>query len=391
MATIKRDYYEVLEVSRTASIDEIKKAYRSLAMKYHPDKNAGNKEAEEKFKELSEAYEILSDDSRRRQYDQFGFEGLKSSFGPGGFDFSRDFTHFSDIEDIFGGLFGGSGGGIFEQIFGMAGGGRQRSDHGADLRYDLEISFEEAVFGCEKEIIMPTSEPCGVCHGSGAEPGAKKETCRRCGGRGAVLASSGFFRVQQDCPACGGRGETISQHCRICGGSGRTKTRKTIPLKIPAGVDTGSRLRLSGKGEAAARNGQAGDLYVVLHVKPHAFFQREGAHLLVDAPVPLEIALLGGDLQVPTLEGFAKLRIAPGTENGKVFRMRGKGVVDVAGRSRGDLHVRVRIEMPTGLSHGLKKKLREFFEACEPSNYPQSSSFKQQAEDFYRSKHQAAS
>lgn len=384
----KRDYYEVLEVSRTASIEEIKKAYRRLAMKYHPDKNAGNKEAEEKFKELSEAYEVLSDENRRRQYDQFGFEGLKSSFGPGGFNFSRDFTHFSDLEDIFGGLFGGGGGGgLFEQIFGMAGGGgggRSRAGRGADLRYDLEITFEEAVFGCEKDITLPTSESCDACQGTGAEPGTKKESCRRCGGHGVVVTASGFFRVQQECPACGGRGETIAHHCRACGGSGMVKTRKAIQLKIPAGVDAGSRLRLSGKGEGGSRGGPAGDLYVVLHVKPHDLFQRQGEHLVVDAPVPLEAALLGGDIQVPTLEGYAKLRVAPGTENGKVFRLRGKGVSDLAGRVRGDLLVRVILEMPSSLSHGQKKKLREFFDSCEPSNYPQASDFHQRAEDFYR-------
>lgn len=382
MAT-KRDYYEVLEVPRTASFDDVRKSYRRLAMKYHPDKNAGNKEAEEKFKELSEAYEVLSDEGRRKQYDQFGFDGLKSAFGPGGFDFSRDFTRFSDLEDIFGGLFGGGGGGgLFEQIFGMAGGGRAQSGRGADLRYDLEITFEEAVFGCEKEIVLPTSESCGACHGTGAEPGAKKETCRRCAGRGVVVASSGFFRVQQECQACGGRGEIIKQHCRVCGGSGATKVRKNIQLKVPAGVDAGSRLRLSGKGEGSARGGQAGDLYVVLHVKAHDLFQRQDENLLVDAPVPLEIALLGGDIRVPTLDGYAKLRVEPGTENGKLFRLRGKGVKEPMGRGRGDLLVRTNIEMPAALSRDQKKKLRDFFEACEPSNYPKASGFRQKADEF---------
>ena len=387
MAT-KRDYYEVLEVSRAASSEEIKKAYRRLAIKYHPDKNQGNKQAEEKFKELAEAYEVLSDENRRSQYDQFGFEGLKSAFGPGGFNFNRDFSHFSDFEDILGSLFGGGGGGgIFEHFFNMSGrgGGRAGAARGADLRYDQEITFEEAMFGCEKEIVIPTSEACGACEGSGAEPGSKKETCRRCNGRGVVISEGGlggFFRVQQECSSCGGRGETVSRHCRVCGGSGMVKTRKSIQLKIPPGVDTGSRLRLSGKGEGGARGAPAGDLYVVLHVKPHDVFQRQGEHLIVDAPVSIDVAILGGDIQVPTLDGYAKLRVASGTEHGKVFRLRGKGVAEPMGRNRGDLLVRVLIEMPAALSSSQKKKLREFFELCGTSNYPRTTEFRKRAEDF---------
>ncbi|MBU4201320.1 MAG: molecular chaperone DnaJ [Kiritimatiellae bacterium] len=381
----KRDYYDVLGVTRNTALEEIKKAYRKLALKHHPDRNAGNKEAEEKFKELSEAFEILSDPQKRQLYDQYGHAGLKSSFGPGGFDFSRDFTHMSDIQDLFGDLFGGGSGGIFDDVFGRGSGrrgGSSRSARGADLRFDLEIEFEESVFGAERAITIPISEECSACAGSGAEAGHKKETCRHCGGHGVVVTSAGFFRVQQDCPSCGGRGEIVTHPCRPCGGTGMVKARKQLTLKIPAGVETGSRLRLAGKGEGGARGGGAGDLYVVLHVRPHHLFQREGNDLFCEVPISLEAAALGGEISVPTLDGWANIRIAPGTENGKLFRLRGKGVPDTGGYGHGDLHVRVVQEVPKNLSGQQKKKLKEFLDACDETNCPDLAQFRTKAAEF---------
>ncbi len=381
----KRDYYEVLGVPRSAAADEIKTAYRKLALKHHPDRNAGNKEAEEKFKELSEAYEILGDAEKRQVYDQYGHAGLKSAFGPGGFDFSRDFTHLSDLQDIFGDLFGGGAGGVFEEFFGRSAGrrgGGSRAARGADLRFDLEIDFEESVFGVEREITLPISEECSGCGGSGSEAGQKKETCRHCGGRGVVVSASGFFRVQQDCPSCGGRGEIVTHPCRECGGSGMVKARKRLALKIPAGVETGSRLRLAGKGEGGSRGGGPGDLYVVLHVRPHHLFQRQGNDLFCEAPISMEVAVLGGEISVPTLDGWARIRIAPGTENGKLFRLRGKGAPDPGGYDRGDLHVRVVMETPQNLSGAQRKAFRDLLAACGPGNYPALTEFRRQVEEF---------
>lgn len=385
----KRDYYEVLGLPRTASADEIKKAYRRLAMQHHPDRNQGDKAAEAKFKEISEAYEVLSDENKRRQYDQFGHEGMRSTFGPGGFDFSRDFTHVSDLQDLFGSLFGESGS-VFEDVFGGGGGGRRSSrsgpQQGADLRFDLEIEFEESVFGAHREITLPIAEQCATCSGSGSEPGSSEETCKQCGGRGAVVASSGFFQVRQTCPVCGGKGRVITKPCRECRGSGRMKVRKRLTLRIPPGVETGSRLRLAGRGEGGARGGPAGDLYVILHVKPHAFFQREGSDLHCEVPVPFDVAALGGDVEVPTLEGLARLKIDAGTETGRVFRLRGKGAPSVEGYGAGDLHVRVVIEIPSRLNSKQKKMLRDFAEQCTGDNYPHIRKLHEQVELFMKAK-----
>lgn len=381
----KRDYYEVLGVSRSASLEEIKKAYRKMAMQYHPDKNAGNKQAEERFKELSEAYEVLSDADKRQRYDQFGHAGVKSSFGPGGFDFFRDFTHGADFQDVFGDLFGGS---IFEDVFsrGSRRRGSTRAARGDDLRFDLEISFEESVFGAEREITLPISQECNVCRGSGCEPGRSKETCRRCGGQGVVIAASGFFRIQQDCPACGGRGEVITHPCRSCRGTGMVKNRQRLAIKIPPGVETGSRLRLTGKGEGGSQNGPPGDLYVVLHVLPHNIFQREGVDLFCEVPVSFETAVMGGEAEVPTLEGWARLKIEAGTENGKILRLSGKGVYDLNTGERGDLHVRLTVEIPKNLSGSQKKKLHEYFEGFNENNYPNGAQFRKKAEAFLKHK-----
>ena len=378
----KKDYYEVLGIARQASTDDIRKAYRRLAMQYHPDRNQGDKAAESKFKEISEAYEVLSDQDRRRLYDQYGHEGLRSAFGPGGFDFSRDFTHFSDLQDLFGSLFG-EGGGIFEDILG---GGRRSSrtgpQQGADLRFDLEIDFEEAVFGSHREIVLPVAEQCGACGGRGSEPGSSEEACRHCGGHGAVVSSSGFFQVRQTCPACGGSGRVITKPCQSCRGSGRQKTRRKLTLRIPAGVETGSRLRLAGRGEGGARGGPAGDLYVVLHVKAHDVFERDGNDLLCEVPVPVHIAALGGEIQVPTLDGYASLKIDAGMESGKLFRLRGRGAPSVDGRGKGDLIVRAVAEIPAHLGSRQKKALKEFADSCGTENYPASVRLKERTEAF---------
>ncbi len=383
---VKHDYYQVLGINRDASEDEVKKAYRKLALKHHPDRNAGNKEAEEKFKALSEAYEVLGDVQKRQVYDQYGHDGLKSTFGPGGFDFSRDFTHASDLQDIFGDIFGGNSGNVFDEFFGRGSGrrgGQTRSARGADLRFDLEIDFEESMFGAEKEINLPISEECSACGGSGCEAGHKKETCRHCGGRGVVVTATGFFRVQQDCPSCAGRGEIVTHPCRQCRGTGMVKTRKRLTLKIPAGVETGSRLRLAEKGEGGRRGiGEPGDLYVVLHVRPHHLFQRQGNDLFCEAPISLEIAALGGEITVPTLDGWAKIRIAPGTDSGKLFRLRGKGAPDSSGYGHGDLHVRVVQEVPKNISGQQRKKFKEFLDACNMGNYPELARFLKKSGEF---------
>ncbi len=384
----KQDYYELLGVNRSASADELKKAYRKLAMKYHPDRNQGDKAAEEKFKEVSEAYEVLSDPNKRQKYDQFGHDGLKSSFGPGGFDFGRDFTHGADLQDILGSIFGG-GGGIFDDFFG---GGRRRSSRpggpqaGADLRFDIEIDFEEAAFGSERKITLPISVQCEDCSGSGVTPGSKRETCRQCGGAGSVISGGGFFQVRQTCPVCSGEGSLVTNPCNKCNGSGRVKANKRITLKIPKGVETGSRLRLSGKGEGGLRGGPAGDLYVVIRVKPHSVFRRREDDLFCEVPVPFETLVLGGEIQVPTIDGYAKLKIAAGTETGKVFRLRKKGMPSVEGYGRGDLHAQIIPEIPVKLSSKQKKALSEFKENASESNYPSANRFYEQADQFLERK-----
>ncbi len=389
MSAPRRDYYEVLGVPRTATPDDIRKAYRKLAMQYHPDRNPGNKEAEAKFKELSEAYEVLSDAEKRKQYDQFGHDGLRSSFGPGGFDFSRDFTHYSDLQDILGSMFGEGGGSPFEELFG---GGRRRSARaagpqpGADLRFDLEIEFEEAVFGGTREITLPLTEECETCKGSGVKPGTSPQNCKQCGGRGVVISSSGFFQVRQTCPVCGGSGRVVVHPCSDCQGGGGIKVRNRITLRIPAGVGTGSRLRLAGKGEAGAQGGAAGDLYVVLHVKEHGLFHRQEDDLICEVPVAADLAALGGEIEVPTLEGMARLKIEAGTDSGKIFRLKGKGVPSVEGYGRGDLHVRVAIEVPANLNSRQKKILREFRESATDDNFPLLQRLKARIESFYRRK-----
>lgn len=382
----KKDYYELLGVSRQASDDEIRKSYRKLAMKHHPDRNPGDAAAEAKFKEISEAYEVLSDPAKKRQYDQFGHDGLKSAFGPGGFDFGRDFTHAAEFQDILGSIFG-EGGGLFDELFG---GGRRRArgsdQRGADLRFDMEIDLEEAVFGARREVTLPIGQECGKCSGSGVAPGSRKETCRHCGGRGAVVSGGGFFQVRQTCPVCGGTGSLVRDPCRYCQGAGRVRTQTRLTVKIPPGVETGSRLRLAGKGEGGINGGQPGDLYVVLRVRPHELFERRGDDLLCEVPVSFEVAALGGEIEVPTIDGYAKLRLAPGTEAGKVFRLRGKGAPNVDGHDRGDLHVRVVPEVPVRLGMKQRKLMKELMDTADESNYPQMKHLKERADRFFERK-----
>ena len=377
MAEQKRDYYEVLGVEKTASADDIKKAYRKLAMKYHPDRNPNNPEAAEKFKEASEAYACLSDPEKRERYDRFGHDG--SAFGPGGFDFGRDFQGV-DLGDILGNLFGGGLGDLF-------GGGRQRQrnpnapQRGADLRFDLEIDLEEAMFGVSREVDLPIGEDCPDCGGTGAAKGTKRETCRQCGGRGVVTTSNGFIHFQQTCPVCQGEGTMIRTPCKSCGGSGRRKTRRKVTLNIPKGVDTGSRLRLAGKGESGLRGGEAGDLYVVIHVREHDIFERNDADLVCNVFVPPHIAAVGGMVQVPTPEGEASLKIQPGTANGKVYRLRGKGMTTLRG-DVGDLLVRVELEVPQHLSSSQRKALEAFGESCTEDNFPEARKVRRGMDNF---------
>ena len=371
----KRDYYEVLGVSRTATADEIKSAYRKLAMKYHPDRNPGDKAAEEKFKEAAEAYDVLHDPEKRQRYDQFGhqaFENGGGGFGGGGMSMDDIFSAFGDL---FGGRMHGGGFGGFEDFFG---GGRQqrRADpnapqRGDDMTFRLQIDFDEAIFGSERTLELTLPAQCPDCHGTGAAEGAKRVTCRTCGGRGVVVGGSGFFQVRQTCPNCGGEGTVIERPCRACRGTGHVTRPQKIALKIPAGVDTGSRLRLAGKGGGGLRGGENGDLYVLLEVRESDIFEREGQNLFVDIPVSPAVAALGGEISVPTPEGEARLKIPAGTTNGKVFRLRGKGVPSLRGGMTGDLDVRVVIEVPVRLDRKQRVALEEFQRLASPDLFPE--------------------
>lgn len=344
----KRDYYEVLGIAKTADADEIKKAYRKLAMKHHPDRNPDDKAAEEKFKEANEAYEVLSDEDKRAAYDRHGHAGVDPNMGGGGFGGGA-----GNFSDIFGDVFG--------DIFGAGrGGGSQRSNRGADLRYTLELDLEEAVKGTKVQIRVPTLSTCEVCDGSGAKKGTSAETCRTCAGQGQVRVQQGFFSMAQTCPTCRGRGKTIKDPCTACHGQGRVEKNKTLEVKIPAGVDTGDRIRLAGEGQAGANGGQTGDLYVQVAVRDHKIFERDGADLYCEVPISFADAALGGELEVPTLDGRVKLKIPEGTQTGKLFRLRGKGVSPVRGGGPGDLFCKIAVETPVKLSKKQKELLREF-------------------------------
>ncbi len=343
----KKDYYEILGLDRNASEDDIKRNYRRLALKYHPDRNPGNKEAEEKFKEASEAYEVLRDPEKRDLYDRFGHEGLSGA----------GFQGFSGFEDIF-----SSFGDIFEDIFGFSGTRRSKTGAraGADLRYDLSIPFMDAIFGAEKDIDLEKYETCRECQGTGAAPGTSPEVCPRCRGTGQVTQSSGFFSISTTCPQCRGEGRIIRTPCKQCLGSGRVRVAKKVHLKIPGGVETGSRLRLRGEGEEGRMGGPSGDLYVFLHVEPHEFFQRDGDDIYCQVPVSITQAALGASLEVPTVDGHETLKIPKGTQSGKVFRLKGKGAPHLRGYGRGDQVIQTVVKIPTHLNKKQEELLKEF-------------------------------
>lgn len=354
----KRDYYEVLGVERGASEADLKKAFRRLAMKHHPDRNPGDEASEEKFKEINEAYEVLSDANKRAAYDQYGHAGIDPNMGGG--HQGGGANNFSDIfGDVFSDFFGGGGG---------RGGARGGARRGSDLRYTLELTLEEAVRGTEVSIRVPSLVDCEVCGGSGAKPGTSPTTCPTCGGVGQVRMQQGFFSVQQTCPHCHGSGKIITDPCSACHGQGRVEKQKTLSVKVPAGVDTGDRIRLSGEGESGTQGGPAGDLYVVVSVREHPIFQRDGKHLYCDVPISFSDAALGGELEVPTLNGRVKLKIPEGTQSGKLFRLRGKGVAPVRGGAAGDLMCRVIIETPVHLSRRQRELLEEFRQTLEDNS-----------------------
>ena len=374
----KRDYYEVLGVSKGASDKEIKKAYRRMAMKFHPDRNPDDKDAEESFKEVNEAFEILSDDQKRAAYDQYGHAGVDPNMGGGHGGFGGGQGGFGDIfGDVFGDIFGGAGGGR----------GHSSVQRGADLRYQLELSLEEAVKGTTKKIKIPTLVGCNTCDGSGAKKGTSPTTCTTCGGHGQVRMQQGFFSVQQACPDCRGTGKMIKDPCRDCHGEGRIQEYKTLSVKIPTGVDTGDRIRLGGEGEAGVNGGPAGDLYVQVSVADHPIFQRDGKHLYCEVPITFVDAALGGELEVPTLDGRVKLKIPKETQTGKLFRLRDKGVTPVRGGSRGDLMCRVVVETPVKLTERQKELMQElkdtFAEEGEHRQSPKKSSFFEGVKKFF--------
>jgi molecular chaperone DnaJ len=347
MPASKRDFYEVLGVSRDASQEDVKKAYRKLALKFHPDRNPGDKQAEEKFKEASAAYQILGDPDRRAQYDRFGHAAFEQQGGFGGFDFSAGFEDL--FGDIFGDFFGGS-----------RGRGRGRARRGDDLRYDLEITFEEAAFGCEKKLSIPRSKSCEACDGKGTKTGTAPKTCPSCRGAGQIRFQQGFFSIAKTCSQCGGAGSIIADPCPTCAGAGRVRVTQQLSVKIPAGVDTGSRLKLRGEGEAGTVGGPSGDLYVVISVREHPIFSRQGKDVICEVPVSFTQLALGAEIEVPTLAEKAKLKIPPGTQTGTVFRLREQGISDLQGYGRGDQLVRVHIEVPKKLTARQRELLEEY-------------------------------
>jgi len=347
----KRDYYEILGVGRSAADPEIKSAYRKLAMKYHPDRNPGDKTAEERFKEAAEAYAVLADPEKRSMYDRFGHAGVTSAAGAGGFDPSV-FTGFEDILGGLGDIFG------FGDIFG---GGRRRSgpQRGADLRYDLEITFEEAAKGTETTVQIPRQETCDTCHGSGAAPGTSPTTCPQCRGQGQVRFQQGFFTVARTCPQCRGAGKIVAKPCQTCRGAGRITRDRKLTVKIPAGIATGQQLRLQGEGESGSLGGPSGNLYVVIQVQEHEFFRRDGNNLFCEIPVNYTTVALGGEIQVPTLDGQEPVKVPEGTQTGTTLRLRGKGMPDVNGRGRGDLFATVQVQTPKKLTREQRRVLEE--------------------------------
>lgn len=360
----KNDYYEILGVSRDATESELKSAYRKLAHKYHPDKNPGNKEAEESFKKASEAYGVLSDAQKRAQYDRFGHAGM------GGH--AEDFSQGINIQDIFGDIFG--------DFFGGGGGQRKRSraERGSDLRYNLQISFQEAAFGVEKEFTIDRLENCSTCSGSGAKPGSKKETCNSCQGSGEIRMQKGFFAVSQTCPTCHGQGTRITDPCSACKGSGRERHSRTIKVKVPAGIEPDMQLRYAGEGEGGINGGPRGDLYIAVSIDSHPIFERDGANILCEVPISFSTAALGDKIDVPTLDGKVQMSIPAGTQSGATFRLKEKGIVRMRSgnnNKRGDQLVTVRVEVPKKLSVRQKELLKEFNEISQDETHPEHKSF----------------
>jgi len=364
----KRDYYDVLGISRNAGADEIKKAYRKHALKNHPDRNPGDKAAEERFKEATEAYECLSDSQKRSAYDQFGH----AAAGAGGQGFSQGFSGFGDIfGDIFGDVFGGGGAR-----------GRTRARRGSDLQYNLQLSFEEAAFGKSVSLDLAREENCGSCNGSGAKSASDLVQCETCHGQGRVQVSQGFFNLAQTCPRCQGAGERIKNPCTGCGGTGRARRKRKLEVKIPPGVQTGSQLKLSGEGEAGYHGGPRGDLYVAIHVRKHDVFKREGDDVICEVPIRFALAALGGETQVPTLEGKVGIKIPAGTQNGRIFRLKHKGIARLSGHGRGDHKVKIKVEVPTRLSVKQKQLLKEFAKLDGEEGHPMVSSFLKQVKEL---------
>lgn len=371
--TTKRDYYEILDVAKDADTNTIKRAYRKLAMKYHPDRNKDDDTAAEKFREATEAYEVLTDETKRSRYDRYGHAGVDDQmggFGAGGF---QDSHAYRDFGDLFGDVFG--------EAFGF--GGRQQSNRGADLRYDLSISLEEAATGKEIELSIPRHATCDTCNGSGARPGTNPVPCSTCGGHGQVQMNQGFFAVRRTCPTCHGSGKKIESPCITCGGAGRKKVTKTLKVKIPAGVYHGAQVRVSGEGEAGEQGGPSGDLYIVLSLKEHKIFERDGGDLHCTMPITFPQATLGAEVEAPTLTGKIKMKIPAGTESGRVFRLRGKGVPDVRTGHTGDLYVRVQIAVPKKMSSKQEDLLRKFAAEAGDDVYPERSSFLGKVKDFW--------
>ena len=373
MAEQKRDYYEVLGVSRGASEDEIKKAYKKMARKYHPDLNPGDKTAEEKFKEVNEAYEVLSDADKKARYDQYGHAGVDPNFGAGGFGGGFDGSFdFGDLGDIFGSFFGGG-----------FGGGRRTNPNapqrGESIRMSIAISFEEAAFGCEKAVTVERYETCDTCHGNGCAPGTSPEVCPDCHGTGTVQVRRqtpmGVFATSSPCPKCGGKGRIIHQPCKDCRGSGMVRKKKTIQASIPAGIDNGQPISLRGPGNAGKSGGPAGDLLITITVRPHELFRREGTSVLCEAPITFTQAVLGAELEIPTIDGKVKYTLPEGTQSGTTFRLKGKGIPSINGRGRGDQYVTVYIETPKNLNKEQKEALKKFAETMGESNYEEQKKF----------------
>ncbi|MEJ1157183.1 molecular chaperone DnaJ [Prosthecomicrobium sp. N25] len=370
----KRDYYEVLGVAKTADEKDLKSAFRKLAMQFHPDRNPGDHEAEAKFKEINEAYDVLKDPQKRAAFDRFGHAAFENG-GAGGPGFNGDFAQ--TMSDIFESFFGGDFGGGERR-------GRGGRERGADLRYNMEISLEEAYEGKHVEIRVPSTITCETCSGSGAKPGTSPQTCKTCGGQGRVRAMQGFFTIERTCPTCQGRGQVIVDPCAKCGGTGRTTTEKTLTVNIPAGIEDGTRIRLAGEGEAGMRGGPAGDLYIFIGIKPHAFFQRDGADIFCRVPVSMTTAALGGQFEVPTLAGEkTKVKVPDGTQTGKQFRLKGKGMPVMRSTAQGDMYIQVVVETPRNLTRRQRELLEEFEKSASGDTHPDSTGFFAKVKDFF--------